>query len=138
MVADSPISPAAAGDFGKLLVGMIDGGANKIVMDCRDLQYVSRSGLGAFIQGGKKLGASGKLVFAALNSHIQDVFEMTGIANLFTICSSKEDALKKLEAKGALPPLLGGHRSDGERNFRAFPHHKGRHRARAGNRHLSP
>lgn len=87
---------AAAGEFGKLLGTIIDGGVSKIVMDCRDLQYVSSSGLGAFIQGGKKLGAGGKLVFAGLNGHLRDLFEMTGIANLFQICGSKEDALRQL------------------------------------------
>lgn len=89
----------AAGEFGNLLGAIIDSGVSKIVMDCRDLQYVSSSGLGTFVQGGKKLGTSGKLVFAGLNRHLQDLFEMTGIANLFQICGSKEDALRQLAAQ---------------------------------------
>jgi anti-anti-sigma factor len=88
----------AADEFDVLLHGIISEGGTKIVMDCRDLQYVSSSGLGAFISGGKKLGPGGKLVFAALNRHVQSVFEMTGIANLFMICGSKEDALRQLSA----------------------------------------
>jgi len=72
---------------------------NKIVMECRDLQYVSSSGLGAFISGGKKLGPDGKLVFATLSRHVQNLFEMAGIANLFQICGSKEDALRQLGAQ---------------------------------------
>jgi anti-anti-sigma factor len=90
---------AAAGEFGALLEGIIDNGASKIVMDCRDLQYVSSSGLGTFIHGGKKLGAGGKLVFAGLSAHLQDVFEMTGLSNLFQICGSKEDALQRLASQ---------------------------------------
>ena len=87
----------ASAGFGTLLDGIIGEGATKIVMDCRDLQYVSSSGLGAFIAGGKKLGPQGKLVFAALNHHLQNLFEMAGVANLFLICGSKEDALRQLE-----------------------------------------
>jgi anti-anti-sigma factor len=89
----------AAREFGALLDGIIDGGGTKIVMDCRDLSYVSSSGLGAFISGGKKLGSHGKLVFSALNRHVQDLFEMAGIANLFQIYGSKEDALRQLESQ---------------------------------------
>ena len=87
---------AAAAEFGTLLQGIISAGATKIVMDCRDLQYVSSSGLGAFISGGKQLGSGGKLVFAALNHHVQNLFEMAGVASLFQICGSKEDALRQL------------------------------------------
>jgi anti-anti-sigma factor len=89
----------AVTEFGALLQGVIGAGATRIVMDCRDLQYVSSSGLGAFISGGKTLGPGGKLVFAALNHHLQNVFEMTGIASLFQICGSKEEALRHLGAE---------------------------------------
>jgi len=37
-----------------------------------------------------------KLVSAALNRHVQDLFEMAGIASLFQIYGSKEDALQQL------------------------------------------
>src|SRR5260370_29732932 len=86
----------AAEEFEALLHGIIGEGGTKIVMDCRDLQYVSSSGLGAFISGGKKLGPDHKLVFAALNRHVHNLFEMTGLVNLFEICGSKEDALRQL------------------------------------------
>ena len=86
----------ASADFGALLDGIIKEGTTKIVMDCRDLKYVSSSGLGEFIAGGKKLGSAGKLVFASLNHHVQNLFEMTGIAPLFLICGTKEDALRAL------------------------------------------
>jgi anti-sigma B factor antagonist len=86
----------ASKDFSVLLQGVIQQGATRIVMDCRDLDYVSSSGLGAFISGGKKLGPEGKLVFAALSRHVQNVFEMTGLANLFAVCGTKEDALQHL------------------------------------------
>lgn len=83
-------------EFSGLLQSLIDAGNKRIVLDCRDLQYVSSSGLGAFIAAGKKLAPDHKLVFAAFTRSVQNVFEMTGIANLFLICASKEDALKQL------------------------------------------
>ena len=87
---DLTASPA----FEVLLHNIISEGVTKIVLDCRDLQYVSSSGLGAFISGGKKLGPQGKLVFASLNRHVESVFQMTGLQQLFQACNSKEDALR--------------------------------------------
>lgn len=87
---------AASPPFEKLVKGMIADGERKIVLDCRDLKYVSSSGLGALISCGKELGGDGSLVFAGLSAHIESLFEMTGIAPLFTIVKTKQDALTKL------------------------------------------
>ena len=89
----------ASAEFGKLLEEIINGGSNQIVMECRDLQYVSSSGLGAFISAAKKLGQDGRLVFVELNSTVQNVFELTGIASLFAIYRSKEDGLQFLSGE---------------------------------------
>jgi anti-sigma B factor antagonist len=86
----------AAADFNTLLDRIVSEGGKKVVMQCRDLQYVSSSGLGAFITAGKKLGSS-KVVFAELNQHVQNLFEMAGITQFFQICGTKEDALRHLE-----------------------------------------
>jgi anti-anti-sigma factor len=85
-------------EFGTLLQGFIGSGETKIVIDCRELKYVSSSGLGTFIAAGKSLGGNGKLVFAGLSTHLQSLFDMTGIANLFSICETKDEAIAKLSA----------------------------------------
>jgi anti-sigma B factor antagonist len=87
---------ATAPEFAKLLQGLIGSGETRIVLDCRDLKYVSSSGLGTFIAAGKSLGSDGKLVFAGLSHHLQSLFDMTGIANLFEICGTKDDGVRKL------------------------------------------
>ena len=89
---------AAAPGFESLVKALIGGGENKIVLECRDLKYVSSSGLAAFISCGKQLSNGGTLVFAGLNNHIESLFEMTGLAGLFTICKTKQDALRRLGA----------------------------------------
>ena len=88
---------AAAPELEAFLQQLIDAGETKLVLDCRDLKYVSSSGLGTFIATGKRLAPSGaKLGFAALSPHIQGLFDMSGIASLFDIYSTKDDALKRL------------------------------------------
>jgi anti-anti-sigma factor len=89
---------AAAPEFESLVKGLIGGGETRIVLDCRDLKYVSSSGLGAFIACGKALSGDGLLVFAGLSNHIESLFEMTGIAGLFTLCKTKHDAIERLGA----------------------------------------
>jgi anti-anti-sigma factor len=91
---------AAAPEFESRVKALIAGGENRIILDCRDLKYVSSSGIGAFISCGKQLTNSGALVFAGLTHHVQSVFEMTGLTRIFTICQTKEDALRRLESDG--------------------------------------
>jgi anti-anti-sigma factor len=87
---------AAAPGFESLVKSMIRAGETKIVIDCRDLHYVSSSGLGAFMACGKELGGDGALVFAGLSNHIESLLEITRIAGLFTICKTEQDALRRL------------------------------------------
>lgn len=87
---------ASAPEFEGLVKGLIRNGDAKIVLDCRELKYVSSAGLGAFISCGKELATNGSLVFAGLSNHIESLFEMAGIAPLFVICKTKDDALRRL------------------------------------------
>lgn len=86
----------AAPQFQTLVKGLIDSGETRFVFDCRDLKYVSSSGLGAIVSCGKHLSFGGTLVFAGLSGHVESLFEMTGMAGLFPICKTKQDALVKL------------------------------------------
>ena len=86
----------AAPEFEGLVKSLMDGGETRIVLECKDLKYVSSSGLGTFISIGKQLAGGGSLVFAGLSSHLASLFEMTGLASIFSICQTKQDALTKL------------------------------------------
>jgi anti-anti-sigma factor len=86
----------AAPEFENLVKSLMGVGERKFVLDCRDLKYVSSSGLGAFLSFGKELANEGTLVFAGLSHHVESLFEMTGMAGLFTICKTKQDALQRL------------------------------------------
>ena len=90
---------ATSTDFGKLLHDLIGAGETKILLDCRELKYVSSSGLGTFIAAGKGLAGSGKLAFSGLSPHLQSLFDMTGITGLFEIWGTKDEAVQKLAAQ---------------------------------------
>jgi anti-sigma B factor antagonist len=85
-------------EFEALLKSAIESGEHKIVLECRELKFVSSSGLGAFIACGRLLTGKGSLVFAEMSDHLQSLFVMTGIDKLFTICKTQQDALDRLTA----------------------------------------
>lgn len=86
----------AAPGFESTLLGLIRGGATKIVLECSGLSYVSSSGLGAFVAGGKALGGDGQIVFAGMSRQLLSLFEMTGFRNLFSVCADVGEALEHL------------------------------------------
>ncbi len=61
--------------------------ANKeIVLNCKDLEYISSSGLRLFLTIRKEASAKGgKVIIENINDEIKKVFMMTGFFNLFEI-----------------------------------------------------
>jgi len=61
--------------------------ANKaIILDCKDLEYISSSGLRLFLTIRKETAAKGgSIIIENINEDIKKVFMMTGFFNLFDI-----------------------------------------------------
>jgi anti-sigma B factor antagonist len=61
--------------------------ANKaIILDCKDLEYISSSGLRLFLTIRKETAAKGgSITIENINEDIKKVFMMTGFFNLFDI-----------------------------------------------------
>ena len=57
-----------------------------ITLDCKDLEYISSSGLRLFLTIRKEAAAKGgKVIIENINEEIKKVFMMTGFFNLFEI-----------------------------------------------------
>ena len=57
-----------------------------ITLDCKDLEYISSSGLRLFLTIRKETNAKGgKVIIKNINDDIKKVFMMTGFFNLFEI-----------------------------------------------------
>ncbi len=57
-----------------------------IILDCKDLTYISSSGLRIFLTLRKSATVKGgKVIVSRINSDIRSVFMMTGFLNLFEI-----------------------------------------------------
>jgi len=79
---DTPASQEAAAKIQPLL----DNADKTIVMDCKELSYISSSGLRLFLTLRKACSAKGgKVILRSINNDIRQVFTMTGLLALFVV-----------------------------------------------------
>jgi anti-anti-sigma factor len=64
------------------------------IVDLANLEYISSTGLSAFLSAAKKIrAAGGRMALAGLNSRIRLVFEMSGFLRLFPIYANVDAAV---------------------------------------------
>lgn len=79
---DTPAAVKAQQEIAPLL----DNASKEIILDCKDLQYISSSGLRLFLTLRKEASSQGgKIIIENINDEIKKVFMMTGFYNLFDI-----------------------------------------------------
>ena len=79
------------------LLALVDGGENRLVVDLKDLEYLSSAGLRSLLVLAKRVKEKqGNLVFANLQKQVTEVFKIVGFYSLFTVCDSVTDALDRL------------------------------------------
>ncbi|MBB6611294.1 STAS domain-containing protein [Pontibacter sp. Tf4] len=67
---------------------------NKILVDCRSLNYISSAGLGVFISHLQRFeDAQIKLIFFNMQEKVRNVFEILGLDLLMTIVTNYEEAI---------------------------------------------
>lgn len=71
----------------------LQSGKKKILVNCRNLEYISSAGLGVFMSHIQEIDASEiKLVLFGLNEKVFKVFEILGLHQVLTITDSFENA----------------------------------------------
>lgn len=84
--------------IGSQLAGLVDDdGRRKIVLDFSHVEYLSSAALGKLITLDKKIKAvKGKLRLCGIRPEIHEVFKITRLDKIFTICDDQEKALDGL------------------------------------------
>ena len=73
-------------EVGKELEGLKNDASETIILDCKDLTYISSSGLRIFLSLRKAAAEKGgSVIVKGINNDIRSVFMMTGFLNLFQI-----------------------------------------------------
>ncbi len=76
----------ASQEISKEVDALIDAADGTLILDCKEMSYISSSGLRIFLTLRKASSSKGgKIIVRNINNDIRQVFIMTGFLNLFTI-----------------------------------------------------
>ena len=91
------LDATTAKPFEDKILGVINSGTQRLVVDLSQLEYVSSSGLRVFLLAAKRLQATdGKIVLCGLQDHIRQVFDLAGFSSILSIYGSRDEAIKSL------------------------------------------
>lgn len=84
-------------ELDEILVDYISKGEIKIIVDCKNMDYISSSGLRVLLTALKKINAAkGKFFLCGLQDTIQEIFKISGFTSIFKIFDNQEEALKEI------------------------------------------
>lgn len=91
----------SAPSFEKQLYPLLSGHSG-VVLDLAGLDYISSAGLRMVLliaNAARQIDA--KLALCHLKPHVREVFEVSGILNIMTVCEHRADAQATVGAKGS-------------------------------------
>lgn len=81
-------------EFEKEITKILDEGTTNLVLNCKDLNYISSSGLRVFLIAQKRLTvAKGKLHLSNMQPSIKEIFDISGFSTIFKIYETENDAV---------------------------------------------
>ncbi len=88
------LDSVTAKTFETTLIGKLEAGVSKVVLDLSRLDYISSAGLRVVLIAAKKLkGAGGALVLCDLSPSVREVFEVSGFVSVLDIHPDRAAAL---------------------------------------------
>jgi anti-sigma B factor antagonist len=87
-----------APEFKQQLLDVIEKGAKHVVVDFTDTTFIDSTTLGVLVGGVKRLRSDdgGQLSLVCSDRNITKIFEITGLDRVFTIHSTREEALSAI------------------------------------------
>ena len=81
------------------LFKLMNSGENNIIIDCKELDYISSSGLRVCLVGLKKItAAKGNFLLCSMKDNIKQIFDISGFTRIFKIFPSQEEALNLINS----------------------------------------
>jgi len=80
-------------EFKEQMVGLIEAGHRRLILDLSAVEFVDSSGLGAIVAVLKSLGQEGELAVSGVRATVASMFRLTRMDKVFEIHSTLEDAL---------------------------------------------
>lgn len=95
LVPKGRLDSSTSDDFEKKLLGLVGSGETSLVIDFKDLDYISSAGLRVLLKAAKELKKkNGQIAFCAVKDYIREIFELSGFVSFFPIHPTLEDSLK--------------------------------------------
>lgn len=84
-----------ASDLEQVFTKLLSENQNKVLVECRELEYISSAGLRVLLNAAKQYNkVSGQIVLAGLSQNVKQVFEISGFTSIFPIYATRDEALK--------------------------------------------
>ena len=91
------LDATTAKTFEDRILGVINSGTQRLVVDLSQLDYVSSSGLRVLILAAKRLQTvDGKIVLCSMKDHVRQVFDLAGFSSMLSIYASRDEAIKSI------------------------------------------
>ncbi len=94
-LCEARLDAAMAVRFKDALKSVVDEGANYMVLDMAEINFMDSSGLGAVVAHMKYMGADRKFEIAGLTPTVEKVFKLTRMDNVFKIHASADEAISQ-------------------------------------------
>ena len=87
---DSTTAPV----LGQKLEAVVAAPASRLVVDFRDLEYISSAGFRVLLVAAKRAEEAGsRLILCSLSGKVRQLFDLGGFLDLFAITSSRDEAI---------------------------------------------
>lgn len=91
---DGRIDSNTAPQFEQQVLGAVDGGQTRLVLDFSELDYISSAGLRVVLMTAKRIKpVQGALALCGMSDSIREVFEISGFLTILTVCADRDEAL---------------------------------------------
>jgi anti-sigma B factor antagonist len=82
--------------FGDRVVALMRGGSVRMLIDFKQVQYISSAGFRALLIAHKEsVERQGRLVLCGLSAEVRRTFELGAFLDLFAICGTREEGIAK-------------------------------------------
>ena len=83
--------------FGERLTSLINAGRGRLVVDLKQIIYISSAGFRALLVAGRLADETkGTLALCGLSAELQRLFDLGAFTDLFTIYGSRDESIAKL------------------------------------------
>jgi anti-sigma B factor antagonist len=95
--AHGRLDSTSAQQFGDRLIALVEAGQSALVVDLKNIIYISSAGFQALLIANRATAESqGKLALCGVIGDVKRLFEISSLTELFLICQTRADGIAKL------------------------------------------